>query len=441
MLALLQTILPSLVVWLVAACLLLRRFGGRRAALVGGASGALLGAFVPLVLTSLSSADAPFAGVRAALAFALIALVCVSVGAFYRAGGVGGGAARFARLGASAPVALAACLAAGVAAGTLVGFRLAAPTLGTSLTVALLGAAMVGAAHVLERRLSARFSPTASSAALFVIATLLLSASFSARLDLFAPLSMKVMKFTHDIVHKTFEALLIPDHLFVRAAVWNYVGVLFGNTVGFWVGLIIWFVPPVFVTWAIARTPLPALSHLRRGAERRKLLAEYLRQRRYRLLVPLAAGGLLGWAVYASSHPTVAYWDPRPIEVKATGVEVVVPLSTDAYDLRDGKLHKFVYHDGTTAVRFFVLQKPDGTMTADLDACAICQPDGYGQGDGVVICYYCKTLIPIETVGARGGCNPVVLPAVVTADGVHIQTTDLLAAWATVPRRAVEGAR
>jgi uncharacterized membrane protein len=47
----------------------------------------------------------------------------------------------------------------------------------------------------------------------------------------------------------------------------------------------------------------------------------------------------------------------------------------------------------------------------------------------VVICYYCKTLIPLETVGKPGGCNPVPLPFSVKNDGVHIDTLTLVNLW------------
>ena len=73
----------------------------------------------------------------------------------------------------------------------------------------------------------------------------------------------------------------------------------------------------------------------------------------------------------------------------------------------------------------------------DLDACAICKPDGYGQAEGTVICYYCKTLIPLETVGKPGGCNPVPVPFTEKADGVVIDGMTLINSWgATVQATA-----
>ena len=79
-------------------------------------------------------------------------------------------------------------------------------------------------------------------------------------------------------------------------------------------------------------------------------------------------------------------------------------------------------------VRFFVVER-SGELTVVLDACAICQPEGYGQSEGTVICYYCKTLIPLETVGKPGGCNPIPVPFTTDAGGVHLSVETLVNTW------------
>jgi len=138
---------------------------------------------------------------------------------------------------------------------------------------------------------------------------------------------------------------------------------------------------------------------------------------------------LLGLAVYRSLYPSVEYWDPKPIVVTANaGGEIFLPR-TGEIDLMDGKLHKYLYERGGKTARFFVLLTPSGKLTVDLDACAICKPDGYGQAEGTVICYYCKTLIPLETVGKPGGCNPVPVPFTEKDDGIHLSGVTLINAW------------
>jgi uncharacterized membrane protein len=274
------------------------------------------------------------------------------------------------------------------------------------------------------------------SPALFVVTAggLLLLSALSPRLELFTLLSMKVMKFTHDFVHQIFESMLVPDHLFFVPRVWDIIGLLFSKEVGFWGGLLIWFVPPVLVITTISRQPLSSVSHLRQGAARRALLASHVSARRKQLLAPVCGLLLFGLALYRGLNPAVEYWDPKPQRVSAGSSGIIaIPIKGEQYDLADGKLRKFI----ASPVRFFVLKKGDGTYTAALDACAICKPDGYGQGDGTVICYYCKTLIPLETVGLPGGCNPVPVRFHVENGFILIATSELRSAWFT----SVLGAR
>ena len=237
------------------------------------------------------------------------------------------------------------------------------------------------------------------------------------------------MKFAHDFVHQFFESMLIPDHLFIRTYLWGYIGLLFGKEVGFWGGLLIWFTPVVLILLAIRFELLPSVAHIRQGAQRRKLLAAAIRQRRYRMVIPSLALLVFGAAAYRSSFPSVEYWDPKPVPVSASPAgEIFIPKKGEI-DLEDGKLHKYLFKQGGKEARFFVLMTPAGQLTVDLDACAICKPDGYGQAEGTVICYYCKTLIPLETVGRPGGCNPVPIPFTVKEDGVHIDGMTMINIW------------
>ena len=276
---------------------------------------------------------------------------------------------------------------------------------------------------------SRRLPFTVPSLFLLCASLLFCMAASSPRLDLFAPLSMKVMKFTHDFVHQFLESMLLPDHLFINRRVWELIGFLFSKEVGFWGGLILWFAPAALVSIAIVRTPLPAVAHIRQGAQRRSMIAAALRERRTKLVVPFLAAIVLTYAVYRSLFPAIQYWDPAPIAVEAgSSGEIEIPLKQGELSLRDGKIHKFSYARGRDKVRFFVLDRGDALVVA-LDACAICLPDGYGQGEGTVICYYCKTLIPLDTVGRVGGCNPVPVPSIANGDVVRISAMQLVNLW------------
>jgi uncharacterized membrane protein len=116
-----------------------------------------------------------------------------------------------------------------------------------------------------------------------------------------------------------------------------------------------------------------------------------------------------------------------PILAGPTG-EIFIPKKGEV-NLEDGQLHKYIFKQGGKEARFFVLMTPSGKLTVDLDACAICKPDGYGQVEGMVLCYYCKTLIPLETVGKPGGCNPVPVSFTEKEDGVHLDGLSLINLW------------
>jgi uncharacterized membrane protein len=411
---------------------LFRYFAGRRkGVMIGCCVGFAAGVAAAFLLVVGLPGDMPFAAARTGAALAFIALCAGSVMAAYRSAGV-----RFTPLwltfgkDAALPVAVTS-LAAGALAGMLSAMRLPVKESPYLLILLFLGGlALFFLASLIELRLPSWLVVTGDALLLLLVAGALLISSYAPRLDLFAPLTMKLMKFTHDFVHQFFESMLLPDHPFVKSNVWGYIGLLFSNQVGFWVGLAIWFVPPALIIWALSRERLPSVSHIREGARRRKLLAAYMQERRLRLVIPLLATGMLCLALYNSRFPSVEYWDPKPIPVTATAAgEILLPLKSEAFDLSDGKLHKFIYRSGPRQARFFVLCKADGSFVVTLDACAICQPEGYGQADGTVICYYCKTLIPLETVGKPGGCNPVPVKFTAGDDGIRISGQALLNAW------------
>jgi len=185
---------------------------------------------------------------------------------------------------------------------------------------------------------------------------------------------------------------------------------------------------PIFAL-AIRLERLPSVAHIRQGAQRRKLLAAALKAKRCRLAIPLLSLAVFAAAAYQSSFPSTEYWDPKPIPVVANqGGEIIIPKKGEI-DLEDGKLHKYLFKQGSREARFFVMVTPDGKFTVDLDACAICKPDGYGQAEGSVICYYCKTLIPLETVGKPGGCNPVPVQFTEKGDSVIVDGLTLINSW------------
>jgi uncharacterized membrane protein len=425
-------LIPNLLAWAGIMFGLFRGFPGQRK-LVGalGAAGFALGAAGTAVVFRSFPGDLSYGIIRNIVGCGFLLFWGVSVATLYSSTGRRLSKSLGVRL-VHAPLFAAACsVSVGAVAGIVCGCRLAASESYAVALVALVLAAcaLALAAAALDRWLPASLTVSPSGLVALVVALLLFSTSSLIRLDLFAPLTMKVMKFTHDFVHQFFESMLIPDHLFIRSYLWGYIGLLFGEEIGLWGGLFIWFTPVLLIMLAIGLERLPTVSHIRQGAQRRKLLAAAITARRLKLVIPVIAALILAAAVYRSRFPSVEYWDPKPVLIGANAAgEIVIPKKGEV-DLEDGKLHKYLFKKGDREARFFVLMNPSGKLTVDLDACAICKPDGYGQAEGTVICYYCKTLIPLETVGSSGGCNPVPIAFSDKEDAVHIDGLTLINKW------------
>lgn len=437
-------LIPHLLSWVGIVLVLLRGFPGRRSVVTATSiSGFVVGVAGAFILFRSFTGTIPFGIIKSALGVSFLFLWGISVAAIYRSTGRGVTIFRGERLVNSSLCAGVVASMAGIVAGAVCTCRLPGTDNNTlafvflALAAGALAYALVYAALTIEKLLPASFKVSQSGMLAAVVALLLFSSSSILRLDLFSPLSMKVMKGVHDFVHQFMESILIPDHLFVRSVVWKYIGFLFGKEVGFWGGMVIWFTPAVLIALAISFERLPSVAHIRQGAQRRKMLATAIEARRYRLVIPVLSVVIFAAAAYQSRFPSVEYWDPKPVPVSASQAgEIFIPKKGEV-DLEDGKLHKYLFKQGEREARFFVLMTPAGQLTVDLDACAICKPDGYGQTEGTVICYYCKTLIPLETVGKPGGCNPVPVPFTEKSDGVVVDGLTLLNSWgATVKTTA-----
>jgi hypothetical protein len=440
-------LIPHLLSWFGLVLLLMRGFPGRRVVVAAaGGTGFVIGSAGSVLLLRAFPGDTGFGIIRTALGGSFILFWWISVFSIYSSTGRNLSLSWRERMDSSPLFAAACSLAAGALMGAVCDCRL--PGSGTSVPGAMLlclaAALLVISALPADKLLPATFAVTPSGLMAAVVALLLFCSSTMPRLDLFSPLSMKVMKFAHDFVHQFFESMLIPDHFFFNSFTWDFIGFFFGKGVGFWGALIIWFIPVILVLLAIRFERLPTVAHIRQGAQRRKLLAAAIGERRYRLVIPVLSAAVFAAATYQSRFPSVEYWDPKPLPVSASQAgEIFIPKKGEV-NLEDGKLHKYLFKQGGREARFFVLMTPGGKLTVDLDACSICKPDGYGQAEGTVICYYCVTLIPLETIGKPGGCNPVPVPFTEKDDGVIIDGMTLLNIWGTTVQataRVKEGSK
>jgi len=110
-------------------------------------------------------------------------------------------------------------------------------------------------------------------------------------------------------------------------------------------------------------------------------------------------------------------------EVGFTNGEIRIPLS----QVSDGDLHRFEASENGTEIRFWLYQKPDGKLATVFDACEICGAVGFRKGPNGVICQNCAAPINSQSVGTKGGCNPVPLNSQQTADAIIIREADIAA--------------
>ena len=162
-------------------------------------------------------------------------------------------------------------------------------------------------------------------------------------------------------------------------------------------------------------------------AQLRKLKARNRHRRR------VAAGVLACTALCAVIMTAVKTGDTRQVELSApesytvdaeAGV-ILVPMENVA----DGHLHRFEYRtEKNVSVRWIVVKKPNSAaFGVGLDACEVCGNAGYFERGGQIICKRCDVVMNINTIGFKGGCNPIPLPYEVKDGNLVFNLSDILA--------------
>lgn len=140
---------------------------------------------------------------------------------------------------------------------------------------------------------------------------------------------------------------------------------------------------------------------------------------------------LCAWGIMAVIVVTVLHWydtkppaevPPEPYDI-SDGV-----ISVELAKVSDGHLHKFSYvTPNGYDVRFLIVKKPAGTAYGvGLDACDICGIAGYYErGNDEVVCRRCDVVMNKNTIGFKGGCNPVPFEYEVRAGRIYINVKAL----------------
>ena len=104
-------------------------------------------------------------------------------------------------------------------------------------------------------------------------------------------------------------------------------------------------------------------------------------------------------------------------------------IRVPAEAVNDGHLHRFEYRTPNNIdVRWIVVKKPNSaSYGVGLDACEVCGNAGYFERNGQIICKRCDVVMNINTIGFKGGCNPIPLSYEVSGGNLIFRLEDLIA--------------
>ena len=162
----------------------------------------------------------------------------------------------------------------------------------------------------------------------------------------------------------------------------------------------------------------------RNPAEHRKIKAKWIKTRRWSwaVIITLVLAILNLTAVNAYANRAV---ELSPVEEPVLEGD---QLLVTADRVSDGHLHRFGYTtENGVEIRFIVIQKPNSSAYGiGLDACDICGETGYYEKDGQVVCKLCDVVMNVNTIGFKGGCNPIVIDYTVDHGDIYVPIASLL---------------
>ena len=161
------------------------------------------------------------------------------------------------------------------------------------------------------------------------------------------------------------------------------------------------------------------------AAQLRKLRAGNRKRRR------LAIATLVMVLLFVLTLTVVKAYDTREVVLSAPesytvdGDRILIP--TEA--VNDGHLHRFEYTtEKNVTIRWIVVKKPNAaTYGVGFDACEVCGNAGYYERGSQVVCKRCDVVMNINTIGFKGGCNPIPLAYEVGEGNLVFRLEDLLA--------------
>ncbi len=158
-------------------------------------------------------------------------------------------------------------------------------------------------------------------------------------------------------------------------------------------------------------------------AQRRRIKSVWRKRRigSVVLIICFVLGVLNLTVVRAADEREVELSPSEECEVRDGGVYVSLE------QVADGHLHRFTYvTDNGVGVRFIVIKKPNSSSYGiGLDACDVCGETGYFERNGQVVCKLCDVVMNINTIGFKGGCNPIPVSYSVENGYIVLSTAEL----------------
>ena len=162
-------------------------------------------------------------------------------------------------------------------------------------------------------------------------------------------------------------------------------------------------------------------------AQLRKLRARNRNWRRIAcgILACTALCGVILTVIKTDDTKQVELSSPEPFTLSEDGNEILVSME----GVSDEHLHRFEYRtEKNVDVRWIVVKKPNSaSFGVGLDACEVCGNAGYFERNGQIICKRCDVVMNINTIGFKGGCNPIPLPYEVRDGSLVFRMDDILA--------------
>lgn len=162
-------------------------------------------------------------------------------------------------------------------------------------------------------------------------------------------------------------------------------------------------------------------------AQLRKLKARNRHWRRVAVgvVICLALCVIIMTVVKTDDTKQVELSAPESYTVDEEAGVILVPME----NVSDGHLHRFEYRtEKNIDVRWIVVKKPNSaSFGVGLDACEVCGNAGYFERSSQVICKRCDVVMNINTIGFKGGCNPIPLAYEVKDGNLVFKLSDIIA--------------